>query len=258
MEGLDAYESQALEILSDTGLADALDLTKEDPRVVERYGVNDPRYLRDGAPRMIRNFASPVGWWKRASGWFPSTTPAGTGTVGTALTFPAPVRSFLFSIKASPPSCATFPSADWNGIVSVVVWGEFGRTPKINKMNSRDHWPRTSFALLAGRHEARAGHWPDGQAGRRDRGPPGPLSGSLLHTLPFTRDRSPGQHCGRSRRPSPLPSRPRRPAHPRAHLVPRAISPQNLSSFGFTSACSIAYARFSLGEMAEWSNALVC
>jgi hypothetical protein len=34
--------------------------------------------------------------------------------------------------------------------VSVVVWGEFGRTPKINTMNSRDHWPRASFALLAG------------------------------------------------------------------------------------------------------------
>ena len=34
--------------------------------------------------------------------------------------------------------------------VSVVVWGEFGRTPKINKMNSRDHWPRANFALLAG------------------------------------------------------------------------------------------------------------
>jgi hypothetical protein len=34
--------------------------------------------------------------------------------------------------------------------VSVVVWGEFGRTPKINQMNSRDHWPAVSFALLAG------------------------------------------------------------------------------------------------------------
>lgn len=34
--------------------------------------------------------------------------------------------------------------------VSVVVWGEFGRTPKINKKNSRDHWPAVSFALMAG------------------------------------------------------------------------------------------------------------
>ena len=33
--------------------------------------------------------------------------------------------------------------------VSVVVWGEFGRTPTINKDGGRDHWPRVSSALLA-------------------------------------------------------------------------------------------------------------
>jgi uncharacterized protein (DUF1501 family) len=31
----------------------------------------------------------------------------------------------------------------------VVVWGEFGRTPIINKDGGRDHWPRVSCALLA-------------------------------------------------------------------------------------------------------------
>jgi len=34
--------------------------------------------------------------------------------------------------------------------VTVVVWGEFGRTPRINKNSGRDHWPRVSCALLAG------------------------------------------------------------------------------------------------------------
>ena len=34
--------------------------------------------------------------------------------------------------------------------VSVVVWGEFGRTPVINKDAGRDHWPKVSCALLAG------------------------------------------------------------------------------------------------------------
>ena len=34
--------------------------------------------------------------------------------------------------------------------VSVVVWGEFGRTPKINDRGGRDHWPNVSCALLAG------------------------------------------------------------------------------------------------------------
>ena len=34
--------------------------------------------------------------------------------------------------------------------VSVIVWGEFGRTPKINKNAGRDHWTRVNSALLAG------------------------------------------------------------------------------------------------------------
>ena len=34
--------------------------------------------------------------------------------------------------------------------VSVVCWGEFGRTPKVNNQQGRGHWPRANFALLAG------------------------------------------------------------------------------------------------------------
>jgi uncharacterized protein (DUF1501 family) len=33
--------------------------------------------------------------------------------------------------------------------VTVLVWGEFGRTPHINAKGGRDHWPRVSSALLA-------------------------------------------------------------------------------------------------------------
>jgi uncharacterized protein (DUF1501 family) len=34
--------------------------------------------------------------------------------------------------------------------VSIVVWGEFGRTPKINNAAGRDHWSNVSCAFLAG------------------------------------------------------------------------------------------------------------
>ncbi|MCA9055843.1 MAG: DUF1501 domain-containing protein, partial [Planctomycetaceae bacterium] len=34
--------------------------------------------------------------------------------------------------------------------ISVVCWGEFGRTPKINSNAGRDHWPQVSCALMAG------------------------------------------------------------------------------------------------------------
>ena len=35
--------------------------------------------------------------------------------------------------------------------VSIVIWGEFGRTPRINpKTGGRDHWPAAGMAMLAG------------------------------------------------------------------------------------------------------------
>jgi uncharacterized protein (DUF1501 family) len=34
--------------------------------------------------------------------------------------------------------------------VTVVAWGEFGRTPTINNSAGRDHWPRVGPAMLAG------------------------------------------------------------------------------------------------------------
>jgi uncharacterized protein (DUF1501 family) len=34
--------------------------------------------------------------------------------------------------------------------VTIVLWGEFGRTPKINKNGGRDHWPRVGPAMIVG------------------------------------------------------------------------------------------------------------
>jgi uncharacterized protein (DUF1501 family) len=48
---------------------------------------------------------------------------------------------------------ALIEDLDQRGIlddVSVVVWGEFGRTPKINDQAGRDHWPNVNSAFLAG------------------------------------------------------------------------------------------------------------
>ncbi len=32
--------------------------------------------------------------------------------------------------------------------VVVVAWGEFGRTPRVNKDGGRDHWPEVGPALM--------------------------------------------------------------------------------------------------------------
>jgi uncharacterized protein (DUF1501 family) len=34
--------------------------------------------------------------------------------------------------------------------VLVLVWGEFGRMPRVNHVEGRDHWPDAGFALFAG------------------------------------------------------------------------------------------------------------
>ncbi len=51
MEGMDAFGQRALDVLTSSKLVDALDLTKEDPKIVERYGDGKPyQYQYDGAP----------------------------------------------------------------------------------------------------------------------------------------------------------------------------------------------------------------
>src|SRR5690606_14918857 len=56
MDGLDAFSQQAVGILTSSALAEALDLSREDPAVVERYGKGDPEFHFDGAPRMTESF----------------------------------------------------------------------------------------------------------------------------------------------------------------------------------------------------------
>ncbi|MCA9073198.1 MAG: DUF1501 domain-containing protein, partial [Planctomycetaceae bacterium] len=51
MAGMDTINQQALDILTSSRLADALDLSQEDPAVRERYGKGDPKRFGDGAPR---------------------------------------------------------------------------------------------------------------------------------------------------------------------------------------------------------------
>jgi uncharacterized protein (DUF1501 family) len=36
--------------------------------------------------------------------------------------------------------------------VMIIVWGEFGRTPKINEKAGRDHWPKVAMGIMAGGH----------------------------------------------------------------------------------------------------------
>jgi len=150
LDGMDEYAKQAVGILTSSKLRDAMDLSKEDPKNLERYGWDDPTPVRDGAPRMQRTFCLAR-----------RLVEAGARVV--TMNFSRwdwhgqDGRNFVNGRTDMPllDQAVTALVSDLHerGLdkdVSVVVWGEFGRTPKINKDAGRDHWPQVSCALLAG------------------------------------------------------------------------------------------------------------
>src|SRR5262249_48825139 len=51
LKGMDAYTEKAFDVLTSSKLLEALDLSKEDPKIRERYGDGKPyQYQFDGAP----------------------------------------------------------------------------------------------------------------------------------------------------------------------------------------------------------------
>ena len=56
VEGLDAFNQQAFDILTSSKLVEALDVSREPARVRERYGKGDPNNYGDGAPRNCEHF----------------------------------------------------------------------------------------------------------------------------------------------------------------------------------------------------------
>jgi hypothetical protein len=150
MSGLDNYNQQALEILSDNGLVDALDISKENPKVADRYGVNDPAYQRDGAPKMIRNFLVARRLVEAGARVVSLNYSRWDWHGGDGMNFPRSREEFPLLDQGLSALITDLHERGLSNDVSVVMWGEFGRTPKINAKNSRDHWPKANFCLLAG------------------------------------------------------------------------------------------------------------
>ena len=150
LRGMDAFTQQAMSILTTSKLADALDVSKEDPRIVERYGKNDPTYQRDGAPKMVQNFLIARRLVEAGARVVSMNYSRWDWHGGDGMNFPRTREEAPLLDQALSALLIDLEERGLDKDVSVVVWGEFGRTPKINKMNSRDHWPQVSFALMAG------------------------------------------------------------------------------------------------------------
>jgi hypothetical protein len=148
LDGLDSITAQAFDILTSSRLVDALDVSKEDARTRERYGKGDTKNYGDGSPRNLEHFLMArrlveagcrvvslnFGRWDFHSDNF-------NGLKNTHLP--------LFDQGLS----ALIEDLHERGMsddVAVIAWGEFGRTPRINKDAGRDHWPQVGGGLIAG------------------------------------------------------------------------------------------------------------
>ncbi|MED5447665.1 MAG: DUF1501 domain-containing protein [Planctomycetota bacterium] len=136
MLALDAYTQQAVEIVTSGRVADALDAKTEDPRVRDRYGKDGNMFLT--ARRLIEAGVRVVnfswGSWDTHSNNFNH------------------LRGQLPRLDHALHALVEDLSArGMDKDVTVVVWGEFGRTPRVNKnKGGRDHWYEVASCFLAG------------------------------------------------------------------------------------------------------------
>jgi hypothetical protein len=150
MNGLDSFSQKAMGILTSSKLADALDLSLEDPKVLEKYGVDDPAFERDGAPRMVRNFCVARRLVEAGARVVSMNFIRWDWHGGDGMNFVNSKRDFPLLDTGLSALLQDLSERGLDKDVSVVVWGEFGRTPRLNNMNSRDHWPQANAAIVAG------------------------------------------------------------------------------------------------------------
>ncbi len=147
MQGMDAFNEQAFNMLTSSKLLEALDVEKEDQSMRDMYGKGDPRNRDDGGPKLMEQFLVAR-----------RLVEAGARCVTLAFSRWDHHGDNFGALRQDLPLLdqgvsALITDLHQRGLdkdVSVVVWGEFGRTPTINKDGGRDHWPRVSCAMLAG------------------------------------------------------------------------------------------------------------
>jgi Protein of unknown function (DUF1501) len=150
MESLDVYNAQALGILTTSKLAEALDLSKEDPKVLARYGKSREEFQRDGAPPMIENFCLARRLVEAGARYVSLNYSRWDWHGPDGMNYPKSREEFPLLDTGLAALVSDIHERGLSHDVAIVVWGEFGRTPKINTNNSRDHWPQANAALLAG------------------------------------------------------------------------------------------------------------
>ncbi len=138
MDGLDSFTKKAFEMVVSPAAQKAFNISQESDKIRERYGRNTVGQSLLLARRLVEAGVTFV--TVNAGGWDTH-----------ANNFEELRKSKLpnFDVAWS----ALLEDMHTRGMMKntlVLVWGEFGRTPRINKDAGRDHWPGAQSVVLAG------------------------------------------------------------------------------------------------------------
>ena len=142
MKAMDSFAERAVSVITSGEVAKALDLTHEDPRLRARYEGGAASPNRENDRFLIARRLISAGVRCVSLSW------GGWDTHG---------NNFGHLKMQLPPMDqglgTLIEDLEAHGLLHdtiVIVWGEFGRTPRINTGAGRDHWPRAMSVLVAG------------------------------------------------------------------------------------------------------------
>ena len=147
IKGMDGLNQQAFDILTSSKLADALNVDSESQKTLDMYGTGTDKVQGDAAPRVNRQFLAAR-----------RLVEAGARVVTLSYSFWDWHGANFKRAKENLPDFdqayyALITDLEERGMlddVTVVAWGEFGRSPKINKNAGRDHYPSCYSVAFAG------------------------------------------------------------------------------------------------------------
>lgn len=151
MAAMDHFTKQAYKILTSGSFADAMDIDQEDSKTIAHY---TPKMASHGTPFYTSEGPNAALKFLLAR----RLVEAGVRVVSLSLSdFDTHSENndrlrqlgplFDFGFHALVTDLQSRGMLD---DVTVLAWGEFGRTPKINGKGGRDHWPRLSMGMMAG------------------------------------------------------------------------------------------------------------
>ncbi len=158
LKGMDTFTEQAFGLLTSSRMAEALDLSRESPKVIDRYGTGDPKVHMDGngaprvpqsllmARRLIEAGARVVTLNYSKWDWHGGKNAEGRADNSIFL---REAEDFPIFDRCVSALIEDLHQRGLDKDCTVVIMGEFGRTPKISAQVGRDHWPQVNCALLA-------------------------------------------------------------------------------------------------------------